>query len=290
METLGAYLKKNREQRGVSLEEMASNTKINISVISFLEEDRFDKLPASVFVKGFIKSYLGYLGLNPKEAVLFYELISGEAQKKPKILSPVTEQQNNQSDKNNEKSMGKKVYNIKFSQRSLVIFGSVSIAIIIVLMYFIIFPSSSTDDISEYRKRMLLRMAPQPATQPVPQQEVVATLPVVVAPTPTPPSPPVVVKATVPVISENPQKVILKVQQDAWFKAQIDDGKPFEFLLRKGNVKKLDAKKVLKIFVGDTSVSSIEYQGELLKDLAQQGRTRSFVFPGLDRWKDAAVQ
>jgi len=137
-------------------------------------------------------------------------------------------------------------------------------------------------------------MAPQKVQQPVetqveqtpaPQQEVVAaTQPVVVA------TPAVVTKPAVPVLSGNMQKVTLKVEQDAWFKAQIDDGKPFEFLLRKGNVKKLEAKTVLKIFIGNTAVSSVEYQGEVLKDLSQQGHTRSIVFPGLDRWKDAVVQ
>ncbi len=288
MEALGSYLKKNREQRSVSLEEMASNTKINLSILSYLEEDRFDKLPAPVFIKGFIRSYLGYLGLNPKEAVLFYELITGEAQKKPQILSPMTNQ--NENDKQEQK-----IYNIRLSQRALIIIGSVSAIVLLTLMYFIVFPSSSTtDDMSEYRKKMLLRMAPQPTSPaPVPSpveapasvQTPVPTTPIQVIPTPVITPKPVAVE-----VVANPQKITINAKQDVWVKVQIDKGKTFDFLLRAGNTKNLEAKNELKVLMGDASAATIEYQGEVLKDLGQKGDTRSMVFPGLGRWKDALVR
>ena len=285
MEALGSYLKKNREQRGVSLEEMAANTKINLSILSYLEEDRFDKLPAPVFIKGFIRSYLGYLGLNPKEAVLFYELLTGEAQKKPQILSPVTSQ--NENDKQEQK-----IYNIRLSQRALIIIVSVSAIVLLTLMYFIVFPSSSTtDDMSEYRKKMLLRMAPQPTSStPIPTPvEAPASTPVQTQTTPAPvQTTPVQVAPVVPVA--NPQKITINAKQDVWVKVQIDKGKPFDFLLRAGNNKNLEAKNELKVLMGDASAATIEYQGEVLKDLGQKGDTRSMVFPGLGRWKDALVR
>ena len=296
MEALGAYLKKNREQRGVSLEEMAASTKINISVLSFLEEDRFDKLPAPVFIKGFIKAYLGYLGLNPKEAVLFYELITGEAQKKQQILSPVTAEQ-----QNNDRS-DQKIYNIRLSQRGLIIIASVSVAMILTIMYFVIFPSSSNDDMSEYRKRMLLRMSKPTEAKVEKVPAIVETAPVTETTTTTTATatpakkeeakvvPAVVAAPKAPVVPDNPQKIVIKAQQDVWVKAQVDDGKPFDFLLRAGSVRKLDAKRELKILMGNTNSATVEYQGELIKDLGEKGRTRSIVFPGLERWKDAIVQ
>jgi cytoskeletal protein RodZ len=82
LSAVGAYLKKNREDRGVSLEEIASATKINRSILHYLENDRFDKLPSAVFVRGFIRSYLKYLDVDPKQAILFYELITRGAEKK----------------------------------------------------------------------------------------------------------------------------------------------------------------------------------------------------------------
>lgn len=290
MEALGAYLKKNREQRGVSLEEMAASTKINLSVLSYLEEDKFDKLPAPVFVKGFIKAYLAYLGINPKEAILFYELISGDAQKKPQILSPMS------VDQKDEAQQTERVYNIKLSQRGLIVVIAVAAALVLALMYFVIFPSSSSDDMSDYRKRMLLRMAPQPAETKVetpPAETAVQTT------TPEAPKTEPVVKVvekkpeTTPAPATppaDPQKIIIKAKQDVWVKAQIDDGKPFDFLLRSNNTKKLEAKKELKILLGDAAAVDLEYQGQVMTDLGQKGFTRSIVFPGLGRWKDAIVQ
>ncbi len=293
MEALGAYLKKNRDQRGVSLEEMAANTKINVSIISYLEEDRFDKLPAPVFVKGFIRSYLNYLGVNPKEAVLFYELITGGKPKKDQILSPVS------VEKEDDQKQAEKVYNIRLSQRGLIIVISVATLMILTLMYLIIFPSSDTsssDDISEYRKRMLLRMAPTTVTTPPAivqeEQKVVDEKSAEQKPAEQKMLEPKPIEQQ-KVVEQKPlepvQKIIVKAKKDLWIKVQIDNGKTFDFLLRSGNTRKIEAQKELKILIGDASGADIEYQGQLIKDLGQAGHTKSLVFPGLGKWKDALV-
>jgi len=73
MESFGAYLKSLREEKGKSLEEIAASTKIAASNLDFLEKDRYDLLPPRVFVKGFIRSYVQELGLNPEESVRRFE-------------------------------------------------------------------------------------------------------------------------------------------------------------------------------------------------------------------------
>lgn len=69
MESFGQYLKGLREDAGKSLEEIAENTKIAVTNLEFLEQDRYDLLPPRVFVKGFIRSYVQELGLNPDESI-----------------------------------------------------------------------------------------------------------------------------------------------------------------------------------------------------------------------------
>lgn len=69
MESFGQYLKNLREEAGKSLEEIAENTKIALTNLEFLEQDRYDLLPPRVFVKGFIRSYVQELGLNADESV-----------------------------------------------------------------------------------------------------------------------------------------------------------------------------------------------------------------------------
>lgn len=73
MESLGKYLKTERERRNLSLEEAAKSTKIRIQFLRAIEEDRYELLLPSVYVKGFLTQYVRYLGLNPNEVILRYQ-------------------------------------------------------------------------------------------------------------------------------------------------------------------------------------------------------------------------
>ena len=74
-ESLGEYLKRERELRQISLEEVAEGTKIAIYRLRAMEAGRWEKLPAEVFVKGFIKSYAEFIGLVPEDVILRYQEI-----------------------------------------------------------------------------------------------------------------------------------------------------------------------------------------------------------------------
>ena len=60
----GSLYKRIRQLVGVSKEEMQDHIKISIGYIDNLEENRFDLLPQPVYVKGFLKSYLRFLGVS----------------------------------------------------------------------------------------------------------------------------------------------------------------------------------------------------------------------------------
>jgi cytoskeletal protein RodZ len=77
-ETLGEYLRRERELRQISLEEVAEGTKIAIYRLRAMEASRWEDLPAEVFVKGFIKSYAEYIGLVPEDVVLRYQEIRAD--------------------------------------------------------------------------------------------------------------------------------------------------------------------------------------------------------------------
>ena len=70
--SFGANLKRERELRGVSLEEISKATKISLRLLEALEADRFDLLPGGIFRKSFIKSYAKYIGLNDEKLVQEY--------------------------------------------------------------------------------------------------------------------------------------------------------------------------------------------------------------------------
>lgn len=74
MESLGQHLKKRREEKGISLEDISRVTKINLSYLKDMEEERFDQLPAPIFTVGFLKQYAQCIGLDPEDVVLRYRL------------------------------------------------------------------------------------------------------------------------------------------------------------------------------------------------------------------------
>lgn len=71
-ESFGTWLRSQREVRRVDLEAIAQSSKINIRYLESLEEDRFDLLPASIFVRGFLREYARIVGLDANEVLNFY--------------------------------------------------------------------------------------------------------------------------------------------------------------------------------------------------------------------------
>lgn len=65
----GALLKKLRLEMGVTLEELSLRTKIGKQHLEALENDVYELLPAIVYVRGFIVSYLRYLGVERDDLV-----------------------------------------------------------------------------------------------------------------------------------------------------------------------------------------------------------------------------
>lgn len=64
---IGKRLKTAREEQGVSLEEIATRTRIGLSFLKKIEEGNLEGLPASPFVKGFVRNYQQVVGLDEDE-------------------------------------------------------------------------------------------------------------------------------------------------------------------------------------------------------------------------------
>ena len=73
METIGAYLRREREFRQITLREVSQQTRINHSCIEAIERDAFDELPAVAFVRGYLKAYAEHVGLDSADVLLRYE-------------------------------------------------------------------------------------------------------------------------------------------------------------------------------------------------------------------------
>ncbi len=83
MESIGRYLKTEREVRQISLEELAQTTRIPLRHLASLEDDRLERLPGDVFVRGFLKSYAKAVGLTLDEVLRRYEHTSRQSSLPP---------------------------------------------------------------------------------------------------------------------------------------------------------------------------------------------------------------
>ena len=71
--TLGEFLRRERELRALSLEEISLTTRIPLRTLRAIEEDRFDELPGDVFIRGFLGAYARILEIDPQPLLSRYE-------------------------------------------------------------------------------------------------------------------------------------------------------------------------------------------------------------------------
>ena len=69
-ETPGLYLKQLREVRGMTLREVAERTKVGSFHLECIELERFDRLPAPVYLRGFIREFARTVGADEIDEVV----------------------------------------------------------------------------------------------------------------------------------------------------------------------------------------------------------------------------
>lgn len=70
--SLGQTLQRARQARGTTLEDAERVTRIPRKYLEALEQERYTILPPPVYARGFLRSYAGYLDLDPAELMPFF--------------------------------------------------------------------------------------------------------------------------------------------------------------------------------------------------------------------------
>jgi cytoskeletal protein RodZ len=71
--TLGEKLRKLRNDFRMSLQDVSKATRIQVKYLEFLENGEYSKLPADVYVRGFLRSYARYLNVDEQALIKLYE-------------------------------------------------------------------------------------------------------------------------------------------------------------------------------------------------------------------------
>ena len=72
--SVGAWLKDAREERGITLDEVARVTRIGKNYLEAIEEGDLGKLPSQAYTRGFIRLYAAHLGLSPEKALAMMDV------------------------------------------------------------------------------------------------------------------------------------------------------------------------------------------------------------------------
>jgi cytoskeleton protein RodZ len=65
----GGRMKRLREERGVSLRQIADATKLSVGALEALERNHISRLPGGIFSRAFVRSYATQVGLDPEQTV-----------------------------------------------------------------------------------------------------------------------------------------------------------------------------------------------------------------------------
>jgi cytoskeleton protein RodZ len=257
VETFGARLKREREQRKISLDDVSVSTKIATKFIVALEEEHFDQLPGGIFNKGFVRAYARHLGIDENQAIA--DFVAASAPSLPEIPpqeTPVLA------------AMAVRVPESKKKSRSNdgIPWGMVAAGLLIAAFAFALWGFHSRE------KRAPRVEAPKPVqTQQSPPATAETASP---APQPPPagPSAGATEAATLPAAPATNAgmfTVLIKAREDSWVSITAD-GKPvLEDTLSAAAEKSIEARNQIVIKSGNVGALEISFNG---KQLAPQGR------------------
>ena len=88
--TVGGLLRTSREDRHIDLDAVVKATKVRRHYLEALENEEWEKLPSRVFVKGFVRSYAEFLGLDTETVVEDYQKAAPRERYQPQALQSIT--------------------------------------------------------------------------------------------------------------------------------------------------------------------------------------------------------
>ena len=252
--TVGSILCRCRQFSNISLEEAAEATKIGKTYLRALEEDRFEDLPSPAYLKGFLRTYASYLGLQSEELIQ----LAGH-QEATLSNEPVKTEQARQI------AVG---FNVNWQR--LLLPAALLVALIVSSLFMV--PSSP--------KRAL---PPPPQPQPVPTVAVQSVLSSVQGTPAVNPEPqePVVEKPTE--VTPLPKKpldgfmVRMKVNRNSSLSVTIDDAASQGYDLTSGDLIEWKATRTIALDLTDAASVEIELNGSPLKLQTSPGKPAYIV-------------
>jgi cytoskeleton protein RodZ len=311
-EDLGSYLKRMRDERNISIEQVAYATRISLKMLRALEDNDHTALPAPTFVRGYLQAYAKYAKIDAQDLLLRYQhhLATAPDPKKGNIRSHYLYVRERYQEK-----------------RRLVLVIVLFVAMLSVAgTYFLLKAKREKNKMLAQQAEQILKSTPtESASIPTTgtATEVASTLTTAtasatstvttakintatatattsatasatstatatakeVAKTPEPPktetklAEPVAPQPVARTDEKKTYNLLLKAEQDVWIKFQTDQDEVKDLTLRSGKAMMLRANSVIKIFSGNLGALKATLNGAPMSSLASGNRSKSVVLP-----------
>jgi cytoskeleton protein RodZ len=288
VESFGAKLKREREKKGITLDDISLSTKIGTRLLRALEDEHFEQLPGGIFNKGFVRAYARHLGMDEDQTVADYLAASGDVPPAKNLEPQIAEALEARAE---EQPGG--VAQIPW--------GYLAIALSLVALGFAVWGFNSREKERESREAAVQA---GPAVTPAQASTTVAV----------PSSPPPVSDASRTATEDNAKAasvpppattsmsptappaagefvVLIKAHDESWISMKVDGNPASEATLVAETEKSLLAKDSITIRAGNVGALDFYFNGKKLPSQGEDGEAKNLSFgpEGLQPPKPAAT-
>lgn len=267
--TFGAWLKKQRLEKKISLEEIAAVTKIHLHQLKCLEEGWPDTVPALAIVRGITVSYAKYMGLNEAEVIERFKQHQSEFKEKASSLVKVETPPAAYSPQSG-KPLRFGSYSERKEQSKLTHWLSTKrtmYAIVAVLAFGVLFFLMSLGKKANQEVPLDAPAVVDAGAVNLPQPQ--ETKIVDAKPT----------DAASLFAGNPPYEFLISASGDVWFNMQIDDQSLVSFKLSSGQSRKVNFNRKARVTFSNPLATRFEIAGVNYKSTAPLGKDETIVFP-----------
>jgi len=262
MESTGARLKQLRLERGINLEEVSKKTKIHLNILKAIEEDAVGNFNP-VYLKGFLKIYCSFLGVDPKDysgesrqpAPNTGSAPSAQAKKSPGLFSQAA-------------SSFKLIPFDKINRAVLKRLALFALAVACVFLLFNIGKAVSLRIASSYKKyqaqRQEAKLARAEKQAPAAEQKQKSSAPAVSAARTQAQKPKTPVMTGV--------RLTVQVKENCWIHVKADGKTIFQRVLMKGRSESWEAREKIELSVGNAGAVELQVNGKFLPSIGKKGQ------------------
>jgi len=250
---LGDLLRRTREQRGLSVDEIQTATHIKRNFLEALEEERLDDLPHPAVGRGFLANYAVALGLDTAYVLELYD----------QRIRPPQEQGPTFSEKG-----------ILFKNISMSPGARITPDLLIGVLVIVILVGVIGGAVAVYGDAVLPTLSRAPVGSPLSTADVAFILP---TPTPAPTYTPTPTVTPTPLYYTG-VSVELVVSEESWVQVLVDEAKAFEGILKAGDRKSWDGERQVAVRVGNAGGVEAIVNGESQGVLGQRGQVLDRVY------------